>query len=189
MSRIEADGLKKISVTDLKKLNMLHSDANLIQATLTFNNQYGSTGQVSTYLHYAENDLSQLTLDYKMVDTGISRTIMVTLETLTCNYGGKRWIFNCPDCNRRCYKLFLANTYFRCRQCHKLTYESNNKSKKWRSLDKVFGILFTDDEPAYLKAKRYPMYKGRPTNNYNRTINKYTKVDYAKLNAELEAML
>lgn len=181
--------MKKISVTDLKRLNMLQGDANLMQATLNFSNQYGSTGEIGIYLRYTNKELSQLTLDYKMVDSGITRTIVVDLETLPCNYGGKRWIFNCPECNRRCYKLFLANTYFRCRQCHKLTYESNNKSKKWRSMDKVFGILFTDDEPAYIKAKRYPMYKGRYTNNYNRTINKCSRVDYAKLNAKLEAML
>lgn len=189
MSRLEADGLKKISVTDLKKLNMLHGYTNLMQATLTFNNQYGSTGETGIYLHYTNKELSQLTLDYKMVDTGSSRTIAVELETMPCNYGGKRWIFHCPGCSKRCYKLYLSNTYFRCRQCHKLTYESNNKPKRWRSLDKAFDILFAEKDPAYIKADRYPMYKGRPTRNYNRTINKYTKVDYAKLNAELEAML
>lgn len=190
MSRIEAEGLKKISVTNLRKLNMLQSDANLMQTTLTFNNRYGSAGEVGICLQYSDNELSQLTLDYKMVDSGITRTIVVDLETLPCNYGGKRWIFKCPGCYNRCYKLFLVNTYFRCRQCHNLTYESNNRSKKYRTLDKVFGILFEDEQnKAYAKAQRYPMHKGRYTMNYKRTYSRYANVDYAALNAKFEAIV
>jgi hypothetical protein len=52
----------------------------------------------------------------------------VQLETTPLHFGGERWWFRCPDagCGRRVRKLYLApgGTYFACRYCYHLTYDS-----------------------------------------------------------------
>lgn len=57
----------------------------------------------------------------------------VWLEWTTCNYGGKRPWFLCPGCERRVAKLCIA-TEFRCRHCLDLAYESQQQSRKNRSM-------------------------------------------------------
>jgi hypothetical protein len=61
----------------------------------------------------------------------------IELESTPCNFGGRRWWFQCPapfdsdDCSRRrCGKLYLpANAIlFACRQCHQLSYKSRHSS-------------------------------------------------------------
>lgn len=47
----------------------------------------------------------------------------VKLTTTPCNYGGKRWWFICPSCERRCAKLYWGNTWA-CQQCLNLKYYS-----------------------------------------------------------------
>ena len=46
------------------------------------------------------------------------------------NYGGFRFWFICPSCEKRVWKLYLAlrSKYFLCRQCQNLTYASCRKS-------------------------------------------------------------
>ena len=43
-------------------------------------------------------------------------------ETLT-QFGGSRQWFVCPSCSRRC-RIIYGGSYFRCRKCHCLKYES-----------------------------------------------------------------
>lgn len=38
-------------------------------------------------------------------------------------FGGRRWWIECKGCGRRCRVLY-GGAYFRCRQCYRLTYES-----------------------------------------------------------------
>lgn len=54
----------------------------------------------------------------------------VRIKPTQPNYGGKRWWFMCPDCDRRAGKLFLPprRLHFRCRACHDLSYESAQNS-------------------------------------------------------------
>lgn len=48
----------------------------------------------------------------------------VELARTPCHYGGTRPWFLCPDCHRRCAKLFLRRGRFLCRVCHRLGYVS-----------------------------------------------------------------
>jgi hypothetical protein len=65
-----------------------------------------------------------------------------------CTYGGRRPWFICPGtgCGRRVGKLFLKDSYFLCRHCHKLAYESQRLPrrfrllKKCRKIDKKLGL-------------------------------------------------
>ncbi|MCC9838126.1 hypothetical protein LZU60_00370, partial [Streptococcus agalactiae] len=51
------------------------------------------------------------------------------LETIPGTYGGKRYFFLCPDCERRCRKLFKASHAFACGTCQKLHQATFNRSK------------------------------------------------------------
>lgn len=64
-----------------------------------------------------------LRLQYRVNDTE-DVWESVRLETTQPHWGGKRWWFRCPRCDRRVSKLYLRGRYFRCRNCHSLTYHS-----------------------------------------------------------------
>ena len=48
------------------------------------------------------------------------------LRSVRANVGGKRWFWTCPQCERRCHKLYIApgRKRFACRVCENLTYLS-----------------------------------------------------------------
>lgn len=66
----------------------------------------------------------------------------VRLVTTVPRFGGVRWWFLCPldvggrMCGRRVAKIHLppGAHYFGCRQCHGLTYQSCQESRKWDAL-------------------------------------------------------
>ena len=95
----------------------------------------------------------------------------VRLTTTPCNFGGVRYWFICPlsangtYCGRRVAKLYKAPgaTYFGCRHCYNLSYESRNEPR----LTRFGGIGFPlkidcQIEKLYGQIKRW-MYKGKPT--------------------------
>ena len=45
-------------------------------------------------------------------------------DTVPNNYGGQRYYFSCPDCGRRCRFLYFHRVRFKCRQCARLNYTS-----------------------------------------------------------------
>ncbi|HGN4719166.1 TPA: hypothetical protein ACKRTG_000287 [Streptococcus pyogenes] len=51
------------------------------------------------------------------------------LETIPGTYGGKRYFFVCPDCERHCRKLFKASHAFACGSCQKVHQATLNRSK------------------------------------------------------------
>ena len=54
----------------------------------------------------------------------------VNLASINCNYGGKRWFFNCPYCRKRVGVLYVGGSEFACRHCYNLTYASRNESRR-----------------------------------------------------------
>ena len=70
----------------------------------------------------------------------------VRLQTTHPNYGGVRWWFTCPltangkSCQRRVGKLYIPpnGSYYGCRQCYDLTYQSCNESHKF---DQMFALI------------------------------------------------
>ncbi len=67
----------------------------------------------------------------------------IWLTTQKTNFGGSRFLFLCPKCNKRTAKLYLPNgaLHFRCRRCYNLTYLSSNQSHQ---LDALFQKLSND---------------------------------------------
>jgi len=58
----------------------------------------------------------------------------IKLDSTQCRFGGSRPWFICPGiasgrrCRRRVAKLHAGGTYFLCRQCYQLVYESQSES-------------------------------------------------------------
>jgi len=85
---------------------------------------------------FSQNPSPRLTLFYTITRsaTGEKQDLNYFLEMVTvpCRFGGLRYWFICPlvkegrPCRRRVGKLYLSPgaTYFGCRHCYNLTYES-----------------------------------------------------------------
>ena len=61
----------------------------------------------------------------------------IPILSTPCNYGGKRYWWQCPPCGRRVAVLYGAGKYFLCRNCHNLSYASQQESKADRLSRKV----------------------------------------------------
>jgi hypothetical protein len=51
----------------------------------------------------------------------------IFIDRTTCNYGGTRTWFSCPNCNARKAILYCASKRFLCRQCYGLNYSCQNE--------------------------------------------------------------
>ena len=72
----------------------------------------------------------------------------IELETTKCNFGGERYWFKCPECNKRACVLY-GGTIFKCRSCHGLVHKSRNESaldQAIRRLHKEKDKLYADDD-------------------------------------------
>ena len=59
-----------------------------------------------------------------------------------CYFGGERWWFKCPECSRRCAKVFLnkRNGHYACSKCVGITYYSqceDEMDRAWRKQNKI----------------------------------------------------
>lgn len=177
MPKIEADNLKYISTLKLKDSGLLHVSQDVIQKSiiLTWSRLQFSTSKpdssIQVTIAYSMGQPSIMTLKYTLTKTNEDRVYSVKFERTRPNFGGFRWYFKCPniECDNKCTKLYLAYTYFLCRKCHDLTYESNNRSAKLRSFDRLLDLMpgFTETpsriDKLIAKVERYPNYKGQPT--------------------------
>jgi hypothetical protein len=62
--------------------------------------------------------------------------VSVRLEEMSCHFGGSRWWFACPRCDRRAGKLHIPpeGELFACRKCHGLYYQVQRENVIWRTL-------------------------------------------------------
>ncbi len=182
MSKIEADGLRKISVQFLKKYGYFKGwYSGVITWISGWSRDKNSVGVVSNtnipdpYLriYYTQTDR----------DTGEKKDFdyKVLLTTTPCRYGGERYWFICPlsknglYCGKRIGVLYKVGDYFGCRHCYDLTYESRNLS----GYAKQFGnISCPDVDELEAKVKR-THYKGKPTRNYVRYLRANDKLNNA----------
>ncbi|WP_409276393.1 hypothetical protein V1499_22960 (plasmid) [Neobacillus sp. SCS-31] len=85
----------------------------------------------------------------------------VDIETTKVGFGDRKW-FSCPGCDMRTAKLYIIGKYFRCRECHNLTYLTCQESGdqldylglKIRRLQRKLGLDGKDiDQLPYFKPK------------------------------------
>lgn len=106
----------------------------------------------------------------------------VELTTTPCNYGGKRFWFVCPaardgvECGRRVGVLYASGTYFACRKCCHLAYQSQQKRR--RQLFGIFGTFLelSDEFDEKERTMRVKYWKGRPTKRYAKLLRKAGKI-------------
>lgn len=67
---------------------------------------------------------------------------LVPSEWTPCHYGGERPWFRCPGrgCGRRAAVLYGGGTYFLCRHCYGLAYESQREAARSRALRRAQSI-------------------------------------------------
>jgi hypothetical protein len=94
----------------------------------------------------------------------------IGLTTTPCHLGGKRYWFSCPQCGRRVGKLYLVGvgTYFNCRECYDLTYESRNAPSIGRH-GGAFYFMVAERKADELVAKiKRRTWRGKPTRKMRR---------------------
>jgi hypothetical protein len=86
---------------------------------------------------------------------------VVKLESTPLHFGGLRWWFLCPQCERRCACLHLPAGVedFACRVCHDLSYRSRQEH---RAVLPVIAALARSRRPHFVRKRdRRPDYKPR----------------------------
>lgn len=118
------------------------------------------TASISYEVNTLDRARPWVQLFYTFTRTGAQFDYRVTLQTTRPHYGGWRWWFTCPRCDRRVRKLYLppGRTHFGCRHCYDLTYRSCQESDKRLSAlrrlppDELRALLRSDDQRAVFMA-------------------------------------
>lgn len=65
----------------------------------------------------------------------------VTLNSMPLHFGGSRWWFGCPGCERRCRILYkpAGATVYKCRICHHLRY-ADKSAASFGGMARLVGI-------------------------------------------------
>ena len=125
------------------------------------------TGRISIRSRITDEE-KNVELDYNYGDE--PRKYKIFLTCVMSNLGkGEIWYFVCPQTGKRCRKLYSIGGYFLHRSAFRgCMYDSQTKSKKWREMERVYGVYFELDrlyEQLYSKHfKRH--YNGKPTRRY-----------------------
>lgn len=83
-----------------------------------------------------------VTLDYRVRQAGehwVDVKQVFRLSKTSCNFGGERAWFLCPDCGRRVCLLYIVER-FSCRECHDLSYLSQRQLNWERDFERVLDI-------------------------------------------------
>lgn len=155
-----------LSICNLKKYGLL---TGYDSGTISWTNS--RTGQVTIVTLTADlQDATYVRLEYTLTDNAGNKTDYeseVGLVKTTCNYGGERFWFGCPWCDRRVATLYLppGEAEFRCRHCYNLTYWSRNRSRiaQW-------GYIGRERENLQSQIKRWT-WRGRPTRKVRKLLN------------------
>jgi len=170
MSKIEADGLNRISVKFLRKHGYLTRG---LWGGISWTGAYGNGGSSVGVQTDIVSEPGYLRVFYTRTDTetGEKRNFdyRVPLTTTPCHFGGKRYWFVCPwyrngkYCGKRVGVLFQAGEYFACRHCYDLRYHSQleNRRGRFSGLTRVFDL---EEKVEKLREQiKRPYYAGKPT--------------------------
>lgn len=124
-------------------------------------------------------------VQFRYTKKGVDCDYRVSLTATACHFGGYRYWFVCPLCwggragRERAGTLYLppGASYFGCRHCYDLSYQSRNDSfrGRWQLYN---NILNMDRQRKELldKTKRY-FYGGKPTRNARKLHTLVTRLD------------
>jgi len=143
----------------------------------------GSNG--SLYWHCGDRQVGSITfrthkdyllLSYRYRQNGGSWENIeqaVRFDWTSCHFGGWRYWFLCPRCDRRIEVLYGAGKYFWCRHCYRLTYGSQQEREGDRMLRKAQNIR----EKLGVSPGDLPSFK--PRNMHQKTFDKL-RIDLLK---------
>lgn len=96
----------------------------------------------------------------------------VKLVKTSCNYGGFRYWFVCPNCKKRYWVLSIhRDWYFYCRKCLKLCYSKQLESKRYRLWSKILSSRDEEDEAYKIYCSmKYKHRNWKPTRKYKRYL-------------------
>ena len=181
--KTEADSLKKIQVSFLKKHDYLSYSKS---GTIVWSNNYDdnkSTIGVVSYIPDKGPDHIRLWYSQTDQDTGEKKEFDygIPLTSTPCNYGGYRHWFVCPcpkngnSCGRRVGVLYKNGDYFACRHCYSLTYASRNLS----GIAKQYGSVSDIEVNRAREAVKRMWYRGNYTKKFRRYVDLENKLDGA----------
>lgn len=98
----------------------------------------------------------RLTVDAEATTLSVKRRRKV-IATLSLGLDAKRigepLRAICPGCGRRCYRLFLWGSYFRCGKCLRVTYASGQRDVRDRVLNRIqrleYRLACTENMPRH----------------------------------------
>ena len=169
--------LKTVSISFLAKNGYLKPN-HFQNGTITWSSNGIKTGSILIWVS-TQPGRPYLELDYKC--NGAPVKYKVQLVSAPSNLGkGVVWYFICPNTNKRCRKLYLADTYFYHRSAFRgCLYKTQTYSKKYRQLEKKFKFYFQkNDFFEELSAKHFKKhYAGKPTRRYSKLTLKLQVAD------------
>jgi len=129
------DSVKKIDIRFLKKQGWLRAG---IQGRLSWSCGDKASGSVN---YRVEPLKFVLYYKYRTPEADwIDFSETIRLSSTACNYGGHRYWFHCPRCDKRVGILYGADVRFLCRHCYDLNYASQNEDKFTRLMRKAHKV-------------------------------------------------
>ena len=183
------DEVKTVSIFFLAKHGYLKPNQ-LKAGSIHWSRNGEKTGSISIRVcTYSENPYIEF--DYKCNQQPIKYKVQFVSALRNLDKGFV-WYFVCPKTNKRCRKLYLADTYFYHRSAFKgCMYEKKTQSKKSRYLDKTLWEYFkTDQLYEQLYKKNFKkQYAGKPTKKYLRIVEQIEKIESIPYHQIEQAML
>jgi len=126
---------RKITVDKCLSIDVSDYTRNIDQCVsgeISWINRY--TGRVISSISYVflpkDGTEPMLVLSYKIGHVAVHEP--VSLQKTNPHFGGNRWWFTCPICEKRRGKLYIRakGHHFACRKCYDLKYRSDGKGKR-----------------------------------------------------------
>jgi len=105
-------------------------------------------------------NMATVRLSYFAPGTEGEFTETLFLEATRTGFRGRRWWFICNGCGRRATRLYFRGQQFGCRQCHRLSYESQRLSPLLRAAERL-GKLERKLLRTRRKGKRFKLFLER----------------------------
>lgn len=109
----------------------------------------------------------------------VKETIM--FDRTSCNYGGERVWFLCPECEKRVAVLYCASGRFLCRHCNNLPYTSQNETHMDRMRRKAGKIRHNLGASQDLTVPVWEKPKGMHWKTFNRLLREEKKANEASV--------
>jgi len=180
MHKDTTDESRSFTIKFLKKHDYLKEGYTGGSIIWTYQDRKNSIGIKTRIDRYS----ALLTLDYTVTShrdgTKKDMDYDVRLVTTPCFFGGKRYWFICPlmrnniPCGKRVGVLYLNDSYFICRTCADLAYESQCERRGW--LYKGIKALYDFNEVGLPRVKYW---HGRPTKRYRKILQSQNQRDDA----------